>query len=562
MFRYLYAALFLCLKAVGQSPESVEVHIKLDPSGQLATYSYVLNSLPEGEYTLHYAEGVSLVEEQAYRQNLPFRADCSKGKDVAVFRVEKPVDRWKFRFQQNFEDTKMLSPIKAITLGRDCNWPVSFPENWNPSVLLSLEAKEPELRIIWSQEAHLIVDGKDGYRNWFFEASPEINLNSIALEIGEAELVAVNNRPGNLSIPPAESQERSYLSILPAEPSKQASQEEKSNYALTLENYWVKNGNINCTQLQTDSDQLFGKKRDKELLALEEKLAEGRINPMSFVKALQEWRYSEYSSWFTAQKMELAQDQDRNLQFNFNRRSVYADVVGKFDLLGDTSSIDIRLKRWLFGNLDSTQSQEAICSAITSEGAQLPEPWKAIITAENRPIVKIRYRHKRSEGKLYVYAEQLQSQPINFKAQIEVHTQSNTEKFNIGFRGRRDTIILPISSSIKYLVIDPENLVPVYWKEEKSDLQLLTEFQETQEKSRRFELLDALLETKNVNLRRTAIGIGLRDEWKEVRIMSVLSCEQLSDADWEFMKVDIERLAKQDKDPDVQSYAQDLLLER
>jgi hypothetical protein len=77
-------------------------------------------------------------------------------------------------------------------------------------------------------------------------------------------------------------------------------------------------------------------------------------------------------------------------------------------------------------------------------------------------------------------------------------------------------------------------------------------------KGRRLELMEALFGAQNSNLLRTAVGIGLYDDWKEIRILTLL---YLNGKDADFVALfesEIDQLARTDADQEVRSYAQDV----
>jgi len=125
-----------------------------------------------------------------------------------------------------------------------------------------------------------------------------------------------------------------------------------------------------------------------------------------------------------------------------------------------------------------------------------------------------------------------------------------------------DTLLIDWKPSISYLKADPTYEQPVWWQEELSDLQRLMWFREAQLKADRLEAMDQLLQSSNANLKRTAVGIGLMDDWAEIRIMAVLGCAELPAADWNRLKGDLEKMQVEDPDARVRSYAADALLER
>ena len=173
-------------------------------------------------------------------------------------------------------------------------------------------------------------------------------------------------------------------------------------------------------------------------------------------------------------------------------------------------------------------------------------------------MIRLNYRLIAAQNTLQIQMEQLQEQTVDVLVELRISGSQMDTVVGLRIRGRSDTIEVPFHGSVHYLKIDPENRQPVLWLEEKNDLQYLMELRDHPTKGRRLELMEALFGAQNSNLLRTAVGIGLYDDWKEIRILTLL---HLNEKDTDFVALfesEIDQLARTDTDEEVRSYAQDV----
>ena len=96
----------------------------------------------------------------------------------------------------------------------------------------------------------------------------------------------------------------------------------------------------------------------------------------------------------------------------------------------------------------------------------------------------------------------------------------------------------------------------------KSDVQLLTQLNLAKDPVGRYEAIVGLLQTNNPRLFSTIVGIGLDDEWSEIRLLSLRSCEKLDAAGWLKVKDSVEKMSENDSFENIRKKAQEALEKR
>lgn len=556
MFRWSLLLLLMSATLWAQSPSRVELHLRLPEKDGPVGYTYRLYDLPEGDHLLKHSGSVRRTELRMYQKNILKESSLGKEDQSTLLRVRSPVQDRLLVFQQG-----STAPDQGWTIGSDMPWPFVAPASWNCPLLLSIEGKLDEWDILWPAEAQLIVE--DGAQeSVFFGPTTAAPLHSQLLQIlPKAQVIALAQREKPiLNASDIESLEGRVPSpgIQPicGLPSVPLPEEERIEIAFVRSI-----GKSFCALWETDSLFLLGKRRDEKLRRIQETFRASRQNAAEFEAALAQWRFQKYGDWGIAAQQEREQEQERELQFLFNKRSYYADLSGNYDPLADTSSLSIRAKRWYLSTLDEGKQKEICCQLFDPENSIRPLPtglWNDLIQKGIRPMIRLNYRLIAAQNTLQIRMEQLQEQTVDVPVDLRISGSEMDTVVGLRIRGRSDTIEVPFHGSVHYLKIDPENRQPVLWLEEKNDLQYLMELRDRPTKGRRLELMEALFGAQNSNLLRTAVGIGLYDDWKEIRILTLL---YLNGKDADFVALfesEIDQLARTDADEEVRSYAQDV----
>ena len=495
-------------------------------------------------------------ELRIYQKNILKESSLGKEDQSTLLRVRSPVQDRLLVFQQG-----STAPDQGWTIGSDMPWPFVAPASWNCPLLLSIEGNLDQWDILWPAEAQLIVE--DGAQeSVFFGPTTAAPLHSQLLQIlPKAQVIALAQREKPiLNASDIESLEGRVPSpgIQPicGLPSVPLPEEERIEIAFVRSI-----GKSFCALWETDSLFLLGKRRDEKLRRIQETFRASRQNAAEFEAALAQWRFQEYGDWGIAAQQEREQEQERELQFLFNKRSYYADLSGNYDPLADTSSLSIRAKRWYLSTLDEGKQKEICCQLFDPENSKGPHPsglWNDLIQKGIRPMIRLNYRLIAAENTLQIRMEQLQEQTVDIPVDLRISGSEMDTVVGLRIRGRSDTIEVPFHGSVHYLKIDPENRQPVLWLEEKNDLQYLMELRDRPTKGRRLELMEALFGAQNSNLLRTAVGIGLYDDWKEIRILTLLYLNGKNADFVALFESEIDQLARTDTDEEVRSYAQDV----
>lgn len=565
MFRYICIFFFIGHSLWAQSPEALHLHLHLDEVKQQLFLRTEIIGAPKGKWKLSINKNLRLLDQQAYRQNLPVTAQLNKASNSIELEWGSEVSQWVLKWTMPIELLSSRLRNGGLHFGEDFPWPINWPGTWKMPIYFSLELSDPNLAFSETLKADLIVDDSDGRRIWFFAPSMATKPNEFHFRVGEDIAPTIPIAAVNIEI-----QEEGYEEIpMPISPAQSASVEVKNTYAKELESFWQEQLDLDCNNLLSDSLQLVGKARDQNLLDIEEKLFTAEIGPIAFLHQLKHWRFHQLQSWINAIDGTQNMQGSRELQFVFNRRSAYSKVLDVIDPLGDTNTLDVRLKRWYLSQLDSIKKENFKCELLAkhdfvlAKTDKLSDLWNKLISQNNLAQIKLTYRHDRKNGLLYIYTHQDQKETVSADVNLVVFTSNNEQRlFQLNLRGRRDTFKFKLQESLSYLSLDPEMKWPIWWQIEMSDLQLFMQFKASETRTERYEAMSALMQVKNPNLKRTALNIALRDEWSELRAMAVLSAAEIPESDWQWLAEDVKRLSEEDPDPRVQAYASDLLLER
>ena len=557
MFRWSLLLLLISAALWAQSPSRVELHLRLPEKHGPIGYTYRLYDLPEGEYVLRHSRSVRRTELWIYQKNILKESSLEKEEQSTLLRVQGPAQDRLLVFQQ-----ESTAHEQGWIIGPDMPWPFVAPAFWNCPLLLSIEGNLDQWDILWPAEAKLIVE--DGAQeSVFFGPTKPAPLHSQLLQIlPKAQVIALAQREKPIlnasDVRYIQALVEPFSGIQPTIGLPRLSVPEEERIELAFVRF---TGKRFCTQWTTDSLFLLGKKRDERLRQIQEAFRTSKQNTVEFETALAQWRFQGFGDWGIAAQQEREQVQDRALQFFFNKRSYYADLSGNYDPLADTSSLSIRAKRWYLSTLDEGTQKDICCQLFDPENSKGPDPaglWNDLIQKGIRPMIRLNYRLIAAENTLQIHVEQLQQHTVDIPVDLRISGSETDTVVGLRISGRSDTIEVPFHGSVHYLKIDPENRQPVYWLEEKNDLQYLMELRDRPAKGRRLELMEALFGAQNSNLMRTAVGIGLYDDWKEIRILTLL---YLNGKDPDFVALfesEIDQLARTDADEEVRSHAQDV----
>ncbi len=565
-----------CFGLWGQSPESISIHLFLDEFHQQTLWQIEIIGHSDAKRSLGLAPNAVLLESRAMQDNLPIQGLKVKTSSNGLEFPSHPLaSRWILKLQWPYEGLSDQLQNGGLSWDGPASWPLQWPVEWVCPLAFSLQLTDSTYDFQFSLEADLVVTESHGPVSWFFPPTVPMSPNDLQLWVGKkkaAVAVADHEPPHPTEVIEPHSEKPTTLPTNELATFLESESPTDSalfrNYVNRLELLWSEQ-NANACALATDSLFLLGKLRDAELMDLEDKLMQAPVNPLHFLKSLEHWRFSALRHWKQAfEKPFTADAEDRSLRHTLLRRAVYSLKYPVFDPTGDTSAIAVRLRHWVLAQYNDSLHENIWCQLLQDqsfpEDPAIPaaDLWQKVVEEEVLPVVHLAFRHDRSLGKVYVYAQQIQEEAVAIHSQLAIRSEDTTAYFPLVLHKPSDTLLIDWKPSISYLKADPTYEQPVWWQEELSDLQRLMWFREAQLKADRLEAMDQLLQSSNANLKRTAVGIGLMDDWAEIRIMAVLGCAELPAADWNRLKGDLEKMQVEDPDARVRSYAADALLER
>lgn len=565
-----------CFGLQGQSPELIAIHLFIDEAHHRTLWQVEIVSQSPSTRSLSLAPGVELLESRALQENLPLKGLAARrtqsGWELPGHQL---ATAWILHLQWTHENLTEQLQVGGLSWDHPTSWPIRWPDEWVCPLAFSLQLSDSSYDFQYALDPELAVSEPNGQISWFFPSSAPMSPNDLQLWVGKKPpIVAVEIpevRPPVL-VPEQNAERTTDLTsheleklIASASPSDSSLYQDYMDH---LEALWAQQ-NAKACSLPSDSFYLLGKPRDAELAAIENKLFQPPFNPLAFVKSLDHWRYASLRNWQAAMDAEVSEDAgDRSLQHGLLRRSAYSKMYPVFDPTGDTASLPVRLRKWYLAQMNDSLRQIAWCQLLNGRDFPVVNPlqavelWQKVVREEVLPAVHLSFRHDRSVGKVYVYAEQIQKEAVDIHSQLLIRSADTTAYFPLVLHKASDTLQFNWQPSISYVKADPAFEQPVWWQVELSDLQRLMWYREASLKADRLEAIDLLLRSNNANLKRTAVGIGLMDEWAEIRIMAVLACAELPTPDWNRLKTDLEKMQLDDPDSRVRSYAADVLLER
>lgn len=565
-----------CFGLRGQSPELIAIHLFLDEPQQRTLWQVEMVGQSSSMRSLGLAQGVEMLESKALQENLPLKGlSARRTPNGLELPVHPLATRWILHLQWTHENLTDQLETGGLSWNDPASWPIRWPDEWVCPLAFSLQLSDSSYDFQYALGPELAVSEPNGQISWFFPSSAPMSPNDLQLWVGKKPTIAAVEIPEvrpptyvleqhskSTSDPTSHELEKLIASGSPSDSGLY------QDYIDHLEALWAQQ-NANACSLPTDSFYLLGKPRDAELAAIENKLFQPPVNPLAFVKSLDQWRYTSLRNWQVAMDAGVVEDAgDHSLQHSLLRRAAYSMMYPVFDPTGDTASLPVRLRKWYWAQMNDSLRQNAWCQLLN--GRDFPEVtplaatplWQKVVMDEVLPVVQLSFRHDRSVGKVYVYAKQEQKEAVDIHSQLVIRSADTTAYFPLVLHKASDTLQLDWKPSINYVKADPAFEQPVWWQVELSDLQRLMWYREASLKADRLEAIDQLLRSNNANLKRTAVGIGLMDEWAEIRMMAVLACAELPTPDWIRLKADLEKMQLDDPDNRVRSYAADVLLER
>ena len=560
-FLFSFFSALLCFQLASQ-PEAVELHLELDEKREEALVTYVFHGLQKGQHILQWAPQAQLIDQQAYRQNLKSSAPYANDSKSLRLTWLSEVTQWKVRTRIPVPGLRKMLKDRVIYPGIDFDWPLQWPLMWSAPIALSVSSKLNLDAIEWPTECKMKVDHRNGLKSYFFSASSSMRQIEMDLKLGLPPALAAEGTVNG-------DQRLSEMNDAPSFATGTRSRPDSLRYLSRLEARWLADKAISCADLVTDSLLLLGKERDETLKELGSAFRKNELDRTAYFKALDSWWMEGRRPWLLALDLYREQTDEDGLQFIRNKQSAFSSAIDISDPLGDTNQLEIRLRRWYLSYLKAEDVDSLECHLLSSGQiwskhsplSAIEKSWNTVISNRLLPQVRIKYRHDRTNGLLYVYVNQSEKYlPLRPDLLISASDGETTVQLNI--EGMNDTAVIPLAGSIRYTQIDPGKQWPVYWIEQKSDLQLLVQFQNAVSGAERWEAINGLLKSTNSNLKRTAVGIGLADALAEIRLLAVLASEELPAGDWERLREDILKISLDDSDERVRSHAADALLNR
>ena len=533
--RSILASICLLLSFVALSqPTEIQLHLDFEKNKEAVIGKIEFLGLQAGSHIIN-THACRITKAFVYRKNLKAALPPQEG-SAAIYLLPNAYDRLVLHFEYQ-SDEKISSLLKdGMEFGSANNTlpvPNYLKSNCPVKLILSLDKKALYL---YEQEVEFMVESGSGTKTYFFVNSPPTSLTSMHLWIGLG-------RKADKQIEEVQAKEILATDDLEKQKELAATQRDFTNEL------------ADCLPPLIDSASFLGLSRDTELDSIESRFLRNKYNAETLRLKYLEWRskplgiwQEAFLSWYNGPK-----NQSYELE-----KLLASNVFFSLEAAGNRSdSLEIGMEaRWLFLQyLDPIARKSFFCLSLQSDPEKVWQThidtleqkiWSNLFSGSTAPKVAIRYRHEKEVGRFYILSQQLEKPFIKCISQVEIYTKREQAFIHFPLQGESGQFMFLIKEDVDLIRIDPLRKLPIQWVESKSDVQLLTQLNLAKDPVGRYEAMVGLLRTKNPRLFSTIVGIGLDDDWSQIRMLSLRSCERLDATGWLKLEETVLRMSEID----------------
>ncbi len=321
---------------------------------------------------------------------------------------------------------------------------------------------------------------------------------------------------------------------------------------------------VDCDNNQIGANFLLGKAGDESFEKIRNDYLHGKIGFERLKEDLLQWRLLETGSRAMALKRFFLDEYDESSELGF-----LLEGRRYFKIEGYSRADSLRRKEqafeFLLASAPKAIRKELVCKMLSLETdsallGHFPKKvrsiWLSFFKGARAPSVEISYTHNRQTGRVQVVVQQNQGSVLSLETELLLITDEGELTLKLKSQKAFEAFIQePINSNIEVLIIDPLRELPIKWTFKKSDAQLLAQLNKAENDISRYEAIEELLQTKNVSLKSTVVGIGADDRWSEIRLLALSSCSTLNEFGRQKLMETFENLANLDVDDRVKNAA-------
>lgn len=200
-------------------------------------------------------------------------------------------------------------------------------------------------------------------------------------------------------------------------------------------------------------------------------------------------------------------------------------------------------------------------SGNSSEALALLSMAREVYSTQKPLEATIDYRYQSSAGTFYFYLSQADTL-VNYSLPLAVNVVTSGDQIKtneIARFGEKDTIIIPLSESPKSALASfPYEIAPIKLNNNRPETYYLYDLANAESQEVKQQALIALFKTKNQNLFSTVLGIAMRDNSEQIRLMALQNARELNAPAQNKLRDEIYRLT-QDSSADVRNLANQLV---
>ena len=541
IFAFLFFLIAHCLSA---QPKEVHVYIDFEKSKDALVGRIEFLGLESGNHYVN-TQACSITKAFIYRKNLKSVVPPQEGPS-AFYALPSSYDRLVLFFEYKTSE-KISSLLKdGIEFGVAqalLPVPIYSKANCPIKLILSLDKKA---FFQYNEKVDFQVESESGTNTYFFENSLATSVSSLKLWVGQGRKAE------------KQKEERQLIEVQNIDNSKKRLEllAVQSEFSTEL---------ADCLPPLVDSSSFLGMLRDAEIDSIESGFLRNTFDAETLKLKYLHWRAKPlgiwkdaFLRWYTQPKnksYDLEKLQASNFYFSLNPAQ------------NKTDSLNMGLEaRWLFLQyLKPVDRTTFFCLSLQSEAEKHwfekldsleIHIWQQLFSGGSAPKVAVSYRHEKEAGRFYILTQQLRTPYAKCISQIEIYTKKKQELIDFPLQGENGQFMFLLNEDVELIRVDPSRKLPIQWIESKSDVQLLTQLNLAKDQVGRYEAMVGLLQTKNLRLLSTIVSIGLDDDWSEIRILSLRSCESLDAAGWTKVKDAVEKMVDDDSFESIRTLAQ------
>ena len=531
-------------------PTEIQIHLDFEKSKDLLVGRIEFLGLNSGNHTINTQE-CSIVQAFVYRKNLKAVLPPQQGSS-AVYTLPYAYDRLVLHFEYKTLE-KVSSLLKeGMEFGSENKTlpvPIYLKAHCPIKLILSLDKKA---FYQFQQELDFAVESGSGTTTYFFENSPPTSIPALRLWIGQGRKAE------------KQKEERQLIENMVAEVSKKRLELESVQREFTYEL-------ADCLPPLIDSISFLGMSRDAELDSIENQFLRDKFDAETLRLKYLYWRTKPLGIWKDA--FLRWYNGPKNRSFELEKLQASNAFFSLSPALNQNDSLQIGMEaRWLFLQyLYPIERKSFFCLSLQSDSEKLwsqkvdsleMKIWQRLFLGGSAPKVTVSYRHEKEAGRFYILTQQVREPYVKCISQVEFYTKKRQEFVDFPLQGENGQFMFLVKEDVDLIRVDPSRKLPIHWIESKSDVQLLTQLNLAKDPVGRYEAIVGLLQTNNPRLFSTIVGIGLDDEWSEIRLLSLRSCEKLDAAGWLKVKDSVEKMSENDSFENIRKKAQEALEKR